>query len=88
MKKIKNVDMIANGVGIVSSACVGYTLGKVIATALPSNMRLMGVIAITIGNAAIGAYVGEKVGTMVTNDTKFILESINEMIPEDQYVVE
>ena len=88
MKKIKNVDMIANGVGIVSSACVGYTLGKVIAAALPSNMRLMGVIAITIGNAAIGAYVGEKVGTMVTNDAKAVLESINEMISEDQYVVE
>lgn len=37
MKKIKNVDMIATGVGIVTSACIGYTLGKVVISLLPLN---------------------------------------------------
>lgn len=37
MKKIKNVDMIATGVGIVTSACIGYTLGKVVMSLLPLN---------------------------------------------------
>lgn len=88
MKKIKNVDAIANGAGIIGSACVGYTLSKVIAPLLPSNMRLIETVIITIGTGAIGGYVGGKIGNDITNDTKIILETINEMIPEDQYVIE
>lgn len=88
MKKIKNVDVIANGAGIVSSACVGFVVGTVINAALPSNMNLVGKIAVMIGSGAIGGYIGGKIGHDVTDDTKIILESINELIPEDQYTIE
>lgn len=83
MKKIKNIDVIANGVGIVSSSCVGYVIGTVINAALPSNMKLIGKIAVMIGSGAIGGYFGGKIGQDVSNDTKTILESINKMIPEE-----
>lgn len=83
MKKIKNVDTIANGVGIVSSSCVGYVIGTVINAALPSNIKLIGRIAVMIGSGAIGGYLGGKIGHDITNDTKTILESINELIPEN-----
>lgn len=83
MKKIKNVDVIANGTGIVSSVCVGFVVGTVINAALPSNMKLVGKIAVTIGSGAIGGYLGEKIGLDVTDNAKNILESINELIPEN-----
>lgn len=83
MKKIKNIDVIANGVGIVSSSCVGYVIGTVINAALPSNMKLIGKIAVMIGSGAIGSYFGGKIGQDAANDTKTILESINKMIPEE-----
>lgn len=83
MKKIKNVDAIANGVSIVSSSCVGYVIGTVINAALPSNIKFIGKIAVAIGTGAIGSYIGGKIGQNVSNDTKTILESINELIPEN-----
>lgn len=83
MKKIKNVDMIANGAGIVSSVCVGFVVSTVIVEALPSNMKFVGKIAVTIGSGLISGYLGEKIGLDVTDKTENILESINELIPED-----
>ena len=83
MKKIKNVDVIANGAGIVSSACVGFVVGTVINASLPSNMKFVGKIAVAIGSGVISGYLGEKIGHDVTDNAKNILESINELIPED-----
>lgn len=85
MKKIKNINSIANGVGIISSACVGYTLGKVVTSILPlNNMRLIGQIAVMIGSGAISGYISEKVGINATDEAKQVLELINEMIPEEK----
>ena len=77
MKKIKNVDVIANGAGIVSSACVGFVVSTVINSALPRNMKFVGTIAFTIGSGIIGGYLGEKIGLDVTDKTENILESMN-----------
>lgn len=83
MKKIKNIDVIANGAGIVSSACAGFVVSTVIIEALPSNMKFVGKIAVTIGSAVISGYLGEKIGLYVNDNTENMLESINELIPED-----
>ena len=46
-------------------------------------MKFVGTIAFTIGSGIIGGYLGEKIGLDVTDKTENILESINELIPED-----
>lgn len=84
MKKIKNINSIANGAGIVSSLCVGFVVGKVIGSALPTNMGLVERIAIMIGVGSIGSYIGDKVGNFVEDDTKITLKSINDMLPEEK----
>lgn len=83
MKKIKNVDVIADGAGMVSIACVGFVVGTVISTSLPSNMKFVGKIAVSIGSGVICSYLGEKIGLDVADKTKNMLESINELISED-----
>lgn len=84
MKKIKNIDAIANGAGIVTSACIGYTLNKVVMPLLPNNMSLIGRIAVLIGGSAISGYIGGKIGIDVTDNTKCVLELINDMLPEEK----
>lgn len=84
MKKIKNINSIANGAGIVSSLCVGFVVGKVIGSALPTNMGLVERIAIMIGVGSIGSYIGDKVGNFVEDDTKITLKTINDMLPEEK----
>lgn len=41
-----------------------------------------------IGSGVISGYIGGKVGNNATDETKQVLELINEMTPEDQYVKE
>lgn len=84
MKKIKNINSIANGAGVVSSLCVGFVVGKVIGSALPTNMGLVERIAIMIGVGSIGSYIGDKVGNFVEDDTKITLKTINDMLPEEK----
>ena len=84
MKKIKNINSIANGAGIVSSLCVGFVVGKVIGSALPTNMSLVERIVIMIGVGSIGSYIGDKVGNFVEEDTKITLKTINDMLPEEK----
>lgn len=84
MKKIKNINSIANGAGIVSSLCVGFVVGKVIGSALPTNMSLVERIVIMIGVGSIGSYIGDKVGNFVEGDTKITLKTINDMLPEEK----
>nr|DAV15000.1 MAG TPA: hypothetical protein [Caudoviricetes sp.] len=84
MKKIKNINSIANGAGIVSSLCVGFVVGKVIGSALPTNMSLVERIVIMIGVGSIGSYIGDKVGNFVEDDTKITLKTINDMLPEEK----
>lgn len=84
MKKIKNINSIANGAGIVSSCCVGFLVGKIIGAALPTNMGLVERIVVMIGTGAIGAYVGDKIENFVEDDTKITLKLINDMLPEEK----
>lgn len=84
MKKIKNINSIANGAGVVSSLCVGFVVGKVIGSALPTNMGLVERITIMIGVGSIGSYIGDKVGNFVEDDTKITLKTINDMLPEEK----
>lgn len=84
MKKIKNIDSIANGASIVSSFCVGFVVGKVIGAALPTNMGLVERIAVMIGIGAISAYFGDKIENFVEDDTKITLMMINDMLPEEK----
>lgn len=84
MKKIKNINSIANGAGIVSSLCVGFVVGKVIGSALPTNMGLVERIVVMIGVGSIGSYIGDKVGNFVEDDTKITLKTINDMLPEEK----
>lgn len=88
MKKIKNVDAIANGAGMVASFCTGAVIGKVVGAVLPDNISLIGKITVMLGTMAISGYIGSKVCDDVSNDTREILESINAMIPEEEYVTE
>lgn len=88
MKKIKNVDAIANGAGMVASFCTGAVIGKVVCAVLPDNISLIGKVTVMIGTMAISGYIGGKVSEDVITDTKELLESINAMIPEEEYVTE
>lgn len=84
MKKIENIEKIANGAGLISSGCVGLVIGKVIGAALPINMSLVERIAIVVGTGAIGAYIGDKVGNYIIDDTKNVLKTINDILPEEK----
>lgn len=84
MKKIKNVNRIANGAGIITSCCVGLVVGKVIGAALPTNIGIIERIAVMIGTSAIGGYVGDKVGNHFIDETKIALHTINSILPEEK----
>lgn len=84
MKKIKNIDSIANGAGIVSSFCVGFVVGKVIGASLPTNMGLVERIAVMIGIGAISAYFGDKIENFIEDDTKITLTMINDMLQKEK----
>lgn len=84
MKKIENIETIANGAGLISSGCVGLVIGKVIGAALPINMGLVERIAVVIGTGAIGAYIGDKVGIYIIDNTKTTLTIINDILPEEK----
>ena len=47
MKKIKNVNRIANSAGIITSCCVGLVVGKVIGAALPTNIGIIEPVSYT-----------------------------------------
>ncbi len=84
MKKIENVETIANGAGLISSGCIGLVVCKVIGAALPTNMGLVERIAVAIGTGAIGAYIGDKVANYIIDDTKNVLKTINDILPEEK----
>lgn len=88
MKKIKNVDGIAKVAGIGTSWCVCWTLGKIAGNCLPGNLKPFGTVVSCIGLGAIGSFVASKIANATEEDIKEILETINSMIPEDQYVTE
>lgn len=84
MKKIKNVNRIANGAGIITSCCVGLVVGKVIGAALPTNIGIIERIAVMIGTSAIGVYFGDKVGNCFVDETKIVCNTINSILPEEK----
>lgn len=84
MKKIKNVNRIANSAGIITSCCVGLVVGKVIGAALPTNIGIIERIAVMIGTSAIGGYVGDKVGNRFIDETKIVCNAINSIFPEEK----
>lgn len=88
MKKIENVEMIAECAAIIPSVCVSATLGLILGNLLPAKLGPMQKIVTIIGFGAIGGYATSKTYTYATDEIKDTLNIINGLIPEDQYVKE